>query len=278
MKSISPLRYPGGKAKFYDNIIKIFENNKIEKPVYCEAFAGGAGLALLLLKNNMVKKLILNDIDKSIFTFWKSVLCYTKDFCRMIENVTITLDEREIQKKLQKDKNNLNMNEKEDILKLGFSTFFLNRVNRSGIINAGVIGGINQDGNYKMDCRFNKTKLIERIKDIAKYKDKIELYNLDATVFIEKIKNKKSLFIFFDPPYFNKGHELYTNFYNKIDHIKLANYISTINKNWIITYDNTSEIKEIYSKYKIKEFNINYSLEKKRKAKEILIVKNNFII
>ena len=278
MKSISPLRYPGGKAKFYDNIIKIFENNKIVSPVYCEAFAGGAGLALLLLKNNVVKKLILNDIDKSIFAFWKSILYYTEDFCNMIENVTINLNEREIQKKLQKDKNNLNMNEKEDILKLGFSTFFLNRVNRSGIINAGVIGGINQDGNYKMDCRFNKTKLIERIKDIAKYKDKIELYNLDATVFIEKIKNKKSLFIFFDPPYFNKGHELYTNFYNKIDHIKLANYISTINKNWIITYDNTSEIKEIYSKYKIKEFDINYSLEKKRKAKEILIVKNNFII
>ena len=170
------------------------------------------------------------------------------------------------------------MDEKEDILKLGFSTFFLNRVNRSGIINAGVIGGINQDGSYKMDCRFNKIKLIERIKEIAKYKKKIELYNLDATVFIEKIKNKKSLFIFFDPPYFNKGHELYTNFYNKTDHEKLANFISTVNKNWIITYDNANEIREIYSRYQIKEFDINYSIEKKIKTKEILIAKNNFII
>ena len=278
MKSISPLRYPGGKAKFYDNIIKIFENDKIVSPVYCEAFAGGAGLALLLLKNNVVKKLILNDIDKSIFAFWKSILYHTEDFCNMIENVKITLNEREIQKKLQKNKNKFSMNDKEDVLKLGFSTFFLNRVNRSGIINAGVIGGVNQEGRYKMDCRFNKKKLIERIREISKYKNKIELYNLDAPIFIEKIKNKKSLFIFFDPPYFNKGHELYTNFYNKTDHEKLANYISTINKKWIITYDNATEIREIYSKYQIKEFDINYSLEKKIKAKEILITKKNFII
>lgn len=278
MRQLSPLRYPGGKAKFYNNIIKIFNDNNIKKPVYCEAFAGGAGLALLLLKNNIVDKLILNDIDKSIYCFWKSILDFNKEFCEMINSVNIDLVEREIQKKIQKDKDILDLTKKSDILKLGFSTFFLNRVNRSGIIRAGVIGGIEQNGNYKMDCRFNKKNLIERVREIAKCKNKIELYNLDATVFIEKIKNKKSLFIFFDPPYFNKGHELYTNFYNKTDHEKLANYISTINKKWIITYDNAIEIKEIYSNYQIKEFDITYSLEKKVKAKEILITKKNFII
>ena len=127
---------------------------------------------MLLLKNNVVKKLILNDIDKSIFAFWKSILYHTEDFCNMIENVKITLNEREIQKKLQKNKNKFSMNDKEDVLKLGFSTFFLNRVNRSGIINAGVIGGVNQEGRYKMDCRFNKKKLIERIREISKYKNR----------------------------------------------------------------------------------------------------------
>ena len=278
MRQLSPLRYPGGKAKFYNNIIKIFNDNNIKKPVYCEAFAGGAGLALLLLKNNIVDKLILNDIDKSIYCFWKSILDFNKEFCEMINSVNIDLVEREIQKKIQKDKDILDLTKKSDILKLGFSTFFLNRVNRSGIIRAGVIGGIEQNGNYKMDCRFNKNNLIERIKDINKYKKKIEFYNLDAIDFLKKIENKKKIFIFFDPPYFQKGKDLYTNFYMIEDHINLAKHISNLKQDWITTYDNTEEIKEIYSEFQIKEFDILYSLEKKRKAKEILICKKNLII
>ena len=278
MSAISPLRYPGGKAKFYNNIIKIFNDNNIKKPVYCEAFAGGAGLALLLLKNNIVDKLILNDIDKSIYCFWKSILDFNKEFCEMINSVNIDLVEREIQKKIQKDKDILDLTKKSDILKLGFSTFFLNRVNRSGIIRAGVIGGIEQNGNYKMDCRFNKNNLIERIKEINKYKKKIEFYNLDAIDFLKKIENKKKIFIFFDPPYFQKGKDLYTNFYMIDDHINLAKHISNLKQDWITTYDNTEEIKEIYSEFQIKEFDILYSLEKKRKAKEILICKKNLII
>jgi DNA-methyltransferase len=278
MRQLSPLRYPGGKAKFYNNIIKIFNDNNIKKPVYCEAFAGGAGLALLLLKNNIVDKLILNDIDKSIYCFWKSILDFNKEFCEMINSVNIDLVEREIQKKIQKDKDILDLTKKSDILKLGFSTFFLNRVNRSGIIRAGVIGGIEQNGNYKMDCRFNKNNLIERIKEINKYKKKIEFYNLDAIDFLKKIENKKKIFIFFDPPYFQKGKDLYTNFYMIEDHINLAKHISNLKQDWITTYDNTEEIKEIYSEFQIKEFDILYSLEKKRKAKEILICKKNLII
>ena len=278
MSAISPLRYPGGKAKFYNNIIKIFNDNNIKKPVYCEAFAGGAGLALLLLKNNIVDKLILNDIDKSIYCFWKSILDFNKEFCEMINSVNIDLVEREIQKKIQKDKDILDLTKKSDILKLGFSTFFLNRVNRSGIIRAGVIGGIEQNGNYKMDCRFNKKNLIERIKEINKYKKKIEFYNLDVIDFLKKIENKKKIFIFFDPPYFQKGKDLYTNFYMIEDHINLAKHISNLKQDWITTYDNTEEIKKIYSEFQIKEFDILYSLEKKRKAKEILICKKNLII
>ncbi|WP_195339862.1 DNA adenine methylase [Fusobacterium sp. 1001295B_180824_G3] len=278
MLTISPLRYPGGKAKFYNNIIKIFKDNNIEKPIYCEAFAGGAGLALLLLKNNMVNRLILNDIDKSIYCFWKSILDFNEEICNMIKLIDINLYEREKQKKIQENKDNLNLTKKSDILKLGFSTFFLNRVNRSGIIRAGVIGGMEQNGNYKMDCRFNKGNLIERIKQINKYKTKIEFYNLDAIDFLKKIGAIDNTFIFFDPPYFKKGKDLYTNFYTKDDHIKLAKYISNLKQNWITTYDNTKEIREIYSNYKIKEFDIFYSLERKRKAKEILICKENLII
>ena len=193
-KSISPLRYPGGKAKLYNQIVELLiVNNKLNN-TYVEPFAGGCGLALMLLKNNIVSNLILNDIDKSIYCFWKSVLKYNDELCTMINDAVLTLEEREKQKLIQKNKGIINIRKKEDVLKLGFSTFYLNRVNRSGIIKAGVIGGVKQLGNYKMDCRFNKKSLILKIKEIGTYKDKIKFYNLDVIEFLERIKKKILLF------------------------------------------------------------------------------------
>ena len=157
-KSISPLRYPGGKAKVYDLIVKLLKENDFNGTTYIEPFAGGCGLALLLLKNNIVNKLILNDIDKGVYCFWQSILKYNKNFCEMIEKSEISIKERDKKIKIYKNKDNIDISQKENVLELGLATFYLNRVNRSGILKAGVIGGKNQTGNYKMDCRFNKEK------------------------------------------------------------------------------------------------------------------------
>ena len=239
-KTISPLRYPGGKAKVYKQVSELLVKNNRIGTTYIEPFAGGCGLALMLLKNNMVSNLILNDIDKSIYCFWKSVLKYNNELCQMIESAILSLEEREIQKSIQINKEKIDTRKKEDVLKLGFSTFYLNRVNRSGIIKAGVIGGIKQSGNYKMDCRFNKKKLIEKIQEIYAYRDKIRFYNLDVIDFLKRIKKKDS-FIFFDPPYYKKGKELYVNFYEHENHLNLANKISKLRNDWIVTYDNENE-------------------------------------
>ncbi len=272
-KSISPLRYPGGKAKVYDLIVKLLKENDFNGTTYIEPFAGGCGLALLLLKNNIVNKLILNDIDKGVYCFWQSILKYNKNFCEMIEKSEISIKERDKKIKIYKNKDNIDISQKENVLELGLATFYLNRVNRSGILKAGVIGGKNQTGNYKMDCRFNKETLISKIKKIEKFKEKIEFYNYDVIEFIDNYLKFESTnsFVFLDPPYYNKGSELYTNFYTHEDHKNLANYIKKIKQSWIVTYDNCDEIKEIFKGYNQKEFDISYTLEVKRKSKEIMI-------
>ena len=271
-KSISPLRYPGGKAKVYDLIVKLLKENDFNGTTYIEPFAGGCGLALLL-KNNIVNKLILNDIDKGVYCFWQSILKYNKNFCEMIEKSEISIKERDKKIKIYKNKDNIDISQKENVLELGLATFYLNRVNRSGILKAGVIGGKNQTGNYKMDCRFNKETLISKIKKIEKFKEKIEFYNYDVIEFIDNYLKFESTnsFVFLDPPYYNKGSELYTNFYTHEDHKNLANYIKKIKQSWIVTYDNCDEIKEIFKGYNQKEFDISYTLEVKRKSKEIMI-------
>lgn len=262
----SPLRYPGGKYKLYKYIDALVKTNGCT--TYIEPFCGGAAIALELLFNNVVKKIIINDFDYTIYCFWDSVLNNTENFISLILNTEVSIQEWARQKEIR---NNLKEYNK---LEIGFSTFFLNRTNRSGIIDkAGPIGGKKQTGNYSIDCRFNKEKLIKQILKIASYRDKIKLYNLEALDFIDQvILNTRNSFTFFDPPYYSKGPELYTNFYNHHDHVKLANEIvdKMKRRKWIVTYDNAIEITKMYYNIEQIEFELQYSLQEKKSASEVM--------
>ncbi|SHE46664.1 DNA adenine methylase [Marinitoga hydrogenitolerans DSM 16785] len=267
--SLSPLRYPGGKAKLFPVIKEILIKNNLIGSTYVEPFAGGAGLALLLLKENLVKKIIINDLDRSIYAFWYSTLNYTELFIKKIRKANINIDEWYKQKEIQKIK------DKVDLFDLGFSTFFLNRTNVSGIIKGGVLGGKSQNGKYKIDCRFNKESLIKRMEFLSSMKKRIAIYNLDVFDLIKKIKYRKNYFIFFDPPYYNKGSELYQNYFTHNEHINLSKKIKTIKKiPWIVTYDNVEQIRQIYNKFYYYEYSLQYTANRRYKGKEIMIYSN----
>lgn len=267
----SPLRYPGGKYKLYNYVEALVKENNCT--TYIEPFCGGTAIALELLFNGVVKKIIINDYDYTIFCFWDSVLNKTDDFIDLIRNTDVTIQEWNKQKEIR---NNIDSHSQ---LEVGFSTFFLNRTNRSGIIDkAGPIGGKEQTGNYSIDCRFNKDKLIEQVKKIASYKKNIQLCNMEAMDFIDEVilKTRKS-FTFFDPPYYGKGPGLYTNFYIHEDHENLADHIIRVMKNrkWIVTYDNVSAIKNMYSKVEGIEFELQYTLQEKKSASEVMFFAGN---
>ena len=181
-----------------------------------------------------MKRVVINDYDRSIYAFWHSILYYTDAFIDKIRNTPLSIDEWYTQRQIQQNKQNV------DLFDLGFSTFFLNRTNRSGVLKAGVIGGLQQIGTYKIDARYNKEQLIERIQLIAQFKDKFILHNEDAINLLRRYRNiaRKNL-IYLDPPYYIKGRELYVNFFKEADHIALSQAIQQRdNMNWIITYDN----------------------------------------
>lgn len=267
----SPLRYPGGKYKLYPYVSKLVEENSCT--TYIEPFCGGAAIALGLLFDGIVKNIIINDYDYTIYCFWDSILHRTDEFVQMIENTDVTLEEWHTQKLIRENI------EDYDRLQIGFSTFFLNRTNRSGIIDkAGPIGGLQQSGNYPIDCRFNKSRLIEQIRKIAAHRDHIEIYNMEALDFIEEIiLKKRKIFIFFDPPYYGKGPGLYTNFYTHGDHVNLANTIleKLKNRRWIVTYDNVNQIKAMYAKAASIEFKLQYTLQSKKSGSEVMFLAKN---
>ena len=268
----SALRYPGGKNKLAAFIAKVCTDNNINGH-YVEPYSGGASVALFLLFEGFVDKITINDRDRSIYAFWHSVLNRPKQLCEKIDNAELTIDEWKKQKSIQVNK------KKADLLDLGFSTFYLNRTNRSGIINAGVMGGIEQTGNYLIDCRFNKTKLIQRIKKIAKHKKNIRLYKKDAVKLIDKIEQEAlndNIIFYFDPPYYLKANTLYMNHYEAKNHKKVSDRIKSIQKiKWIVSYDNVPEIQKLYADCPKKEFSFKHTAYEIREGKEIMFFSQN---
>jgi DNA adenine methylase len=268
----SPLRYPCGKNKLSAFIANICAENGINGH-YVEPYSGGASVALFLLMEGFVNKITINDKDRSIYAFWHSVLKRTDELCDRIRNTEVTIEEWKRQKEVQNRKKNA------DLLDLGFSTFFLNRTNRSGIINAGVIGGLKQDGDYLMDCRFNKNELIERIRKVAYRKKDIRLYQKDALKLIEKIQieaEDTNIIFYFDPPYFYKASSLYMNHYKDENHKIVSDKIKSIrNIRWIVSYDNVPKINELYSNCQKKEYSFKHTAHSTRVGQEILFFSSN---
>lgn len=269
----SPLRYPGGKTVLYEKVKNIINNNNLNNCTYIEPFAGGCGLALKLLINNDVNNIIINDYDYAIFCIWDSILNNTEEYISEIVNINVTLEEWNKQREVYINKNNYNK------LQIAVATLFLNRTNVSGVIKGGPIGGKNQKGKYKIDCRFNKVALTNKILKISEYKNKIKLYNLEANEFIDKIilKVKQKNFTYLDPPYIQKGPALYKNFFKEENHITLSKIILEKLKrfNWIVTYDNNELVKKLYKNCNYEIFQLPYSAGNNKKGEEIIIYSNS---
>ena len=246
----------------------IIRLNNLQYGHYAEPYAGGCGLALALLYGGHVSDIHINDIDQGIWTFWHVILNRTDEFIDLMNRTPITVEEWQLRRDMQRNQRGLNQ------LEIAFTTFFLNRTNRSGIIkNAGVIGGLSQAGKYTVDCRFTKSELERRIRRIAKYRNQIHLHHEDALEFIGHVERDlpERTFLCIDPPYFNKGATLYTSFYNPDDHAAVAQKVLGLNRPWIITYDRCDEIKALYSARRQFEISLNYSAQVKRVGSELLI-------
>lgn len=267
MRFTTPLRYPGGKGKLTNYVSKLIEINGLDGCDYVEPYAGGAGVAINLLLTGKASNVHLNDLNKAIFCFWQSILENTDKFCSLIDATPVTMTEWYKSKEIIANQDNYST------LDIGFATFFLNRTNRSGILLGGVIGGKEQSGKWKLDARFNKPDLINRIQVISSKKANIHIYNQDAKVFLDDVVSqfKTNTLIYLDPPYYVKGKGLYQNHYGHEDHLNIASTIKKNNKHpWIVSYDNTEEINDMYSGLRKVEYGINYSAQSRYQGPEVI--------
>lgn len=264
----SPLRYPGGKTKLTEYVKALFRHNNLMGGDYVEPYAGGASIALELVIQEFAAHVHINDLDPSVWAFWHSVLNDAEALCERISNVPVTMESWFEQKEVQKNKNNSTS------IDLGFSTFFLNRTNRSGILKAGVIGGKKQEGNFKIDARYNKDELIRRILLIHDHRDRISLYSLDAVDLLQNIVPDlpDNTLIYLDPPYYVKGGDLYEHHYKHDDHRKVADAAREIRQHCMVSYDDVPEIRDLYNDYQYVSYSLSYCAQNRYRGTEAIFL------
>lgn len=264
--TLSPLRYPGGKAALAGLFGDIIRAIGIDRARYIEPYAGGVGAGIALLREGIVEELVVNDIDPAVHAFWKSAVNENDKFLEMVASVPLTIDEWQRQREIYRSR------DERDSLRLGFAFFFLNRTNRSGILNAGVIGGQLQEGKYRIDARFNRATLSERLTAIGELADRIAVTDLDGRTVIKRFAQDTRAFMYIDPPYVKAGSQLYLNAFDGRDHTALAATVNTIEKaQWLMTYDTAPLIEKLYREHFQCRLELAYSARYPGKAEELLV-------
>lgn len=265
----SPLRYPGGKNCIFPFVSSLIAENGLVGCKYIEPYAGGAGLALRLLYEEYAESIVINDLDPLVYAFWDICVTQADRLVKWIEKTPVTVDT------WRKCKETIRQNTCANKFELAASFFFLNRTNVSGVLNGGVIGGLHQTGKYKIDARFNKVELIRRIEKISRFSSRIEVTSMDGIELIEKYTSYADrTFLYLDPPYYEKGSNLYLNAYGDDDHKRLAEHVSRLSTPWLLSYDNSSFITNLYQPFKKRAYKLQHSTSNKI-GDEVLIFSEN---
>jgi DNA adenine methylase len=269
----SPLRYPGGKGKVVNFIKMLVAQNELKRLTYVEPYAGGASVALSLLFEGYADKIHINDLNEGVYSFWSLALNSPDELCRRIRSVDLTVDEWRNQKAIY-------ANPLSSDADRGFATFYLNRTNRSGIINrGGVIGGLQQTGNWKIDARFNRESLCDRVKRVAERRDQITVTKMDAVELIKATTTRsKRHLLYLDPPYYVKGARLYDNAYAHDDHVKVRDAVSKLKTNWVVSYDAAPEVLRLYSAHPKLTYTLGYSASTAASGSEVMFFSSGLTI
>jgi DNA adenine methylase len=230
---------------------------------YVEPYAGGASVALSLLFEDYVSSVVINDLNRGVYALWLAVLTDTDRLCELVQTVPVTVDEWQRQREIAFSHNSSD-------LERGFATFFLNRTNRSGIVSGGVIGGLDQIGRWKIDARFPRDELIRRIRKVARFRSRITLTCEDTLALLGRARPDNSSLYFLDPPYYDRGHRLYDNFYSHGDHVTIRDAILKLNSVWVVSYDAAKPILQMYSDYQSLRYTLAYSANARLFGSEVM--------
>lgn len=249
---LSPLRYPGGKGRLAKYVGALLESQSPRPTRYVEPFTGGAGVGLRLLVDEYVDEIVINDLNPGIAAFWRAVFDQPQELLAKLRQCDATIDEWRRQRHIY-------LSQPKDDVALGFALFFLNRTNRSGILDARPIGGYDQSGRWKIDARFDRHGLEVRLEALSRYASRVTVSELDGIDLIAEHLDEPESFIYADPPYLGKGDHLYLDTLGWEDHVRLAHLLGRGGR-WFLTYDADPRITDdLYAELRCAKFTMSHS-------------------
>jgi DNA adenine methylase len=264
---VSPLRYPGAKRWMSGYVSRSIIHNELEPELFVEPFAGGASVSLALLHMGLVERIGLVDRDPMVAAFWKAVFFDTDWLIGSIRKTEVTLAKWE----------RLKRENPKTQRRLAFKCLYMNRTSFSGILSpwAGPIGGKKQESAYKIDCRFNKDRIIKRILRIAEYRDRVAfVWNLHWKTAVARVQQMQdhgslpeSALFYLDPPFYHKANELYRHHFKHDDHLDLRDYLVGFKLPWILSYDACPDIMSMYKDGAFRACDVNLIYTTKHKGK-----------
>jgi len=252
VRYLSPLRYPGGKGRLANFVADLLSSQAPRPFRYVEPFAGGAGVGLKLLIDEYVDEIVLNDLNPGIAAFWRAVFSQSAELIGAIKTCQLSIDEWHRQRDIYESP-------RANDFDRGFATFFLNRTNRSGILDARPIGGLDQRGRWKIDARFDKQSLSQRIQRLSRYASRVTVCEQDGIDLVETHLGNKDTFVYADPPYLAQGEDLYLDTLTWNDHQRLASLLRR-SSSWLLTYDADPRITdELYTGLRCARFQTSHT-------------------
>lgn len=276
-------RYPGGKSRLAKQIFNIIEGKVDLNTVnsYVEPFIGGGSMLLYIAQRlEKLQYCVINDKDNGIYAIWETLLSNPDVLIGKIKDYKPTVDSY-IDFSLRL--NETDILDDYPIEEMAFEKIALHQMSYSGLgLKSGSpIGGFEQKGKYKIDCRYNPDTMARKINDIVILLRKISqiaVSNADCLEILDDndIDNENTL-IYLDPPYYQIGNTLYQEGMTENEHVELSKKMKSFDRaNWFISYDDCPFIRDLYSDCSIETINANYTINNKGKKNEILICPKKF--
>lgn len=271
---MSFFRYPGGKKKLKDQIFEKIDERFHKGMVYIEPFFGAGSIGLHVAKSLKPKLFWINDFNIGIYCIWKSLFSYQDELISRVKEYMPKVED------FYSFKHDLKSTftcpkTKEGIVDLALKKIAIHQMSFSGLgtMSGGPLGGAKQTSKYKIDCRWSPDYMIKKIK---KYRLDFEGSTTHVSCFdfseCFNIGHCEAV-MYLDPPYFEKGNDLYQDCFSIEDHEKLRDCLKGVSCQWVLSYDDCKEIREMYSWANIDVVEASYTIKGSRKKKELIITR-----
>ncbi len=259
----SPFRYPGGKTWLIPTVRQWLKQENKTINTLVEPFAGGGIVSLTAAFENLAEKIVMVELDEEIAAVWE-VIFNGKNNWLADKIYSFELSLENIKAELE--------NPHKQLHDIAFCTILKNRIFHGGILAKGSGMIKNGEKGKGIASRWYPKTLHDRILAIGYVKNKIDFISGDAFTTIERSKENESAYFFIDPPYTLAGKRLYTYF--DINHKQLFELISNIKGKFMLTYDDTTEIRQLADNFNLQFRTIPMKTTLHYKKNEIIISDN----